>query len=1200
MRQSKTLPKLVSVLVVALLAVGGMVLPISMVSVVSASPARIASPTDVKPVQPSTEFGMSAPDQFKGGSEPLYVTLDQKVSDPNQTPGNFLYYTPTDIRTAYNATSLYDAGYTGAGETIAIVDAFGDPYIQSELNTFSAEFGIPTTTVNQVCVDGPCNYTLGITEGWNTEIALDIEWSHAMAPGAAIYLYIGSNNAAPLYDAVEAAVLGTNGNGTTFPRPNIISMSWGAPENDFGDSAVAENYPFLDAVLQQGSALGITFFASTGDWGAYDQSYGQDSPYGGAIYPSTDPYVTAVGGTSLYLSTQSGYLEGPSFNATSTGYGYETAWSWNNVYGWSTGGGYSTLFGRPSWQSAPGLANNGERGAPDVAWDADVQTGVLVFVSGAFYIVGGTSVGSPSWAGSMALIDQAAGHNLGNINPALYSIANSPVEYANAFHDVTVGNNDPNSAGPGWDPLTGLGTPNLGELASYLTHGAAGLKVSVTSNAASGVGEGAGVNSLTISASVTLGDMTVTSGTVSATLEGPAGQTINVVPMTYNGISHLWTGVYTIGASDPPGMWTATVSASSGGHAGSGSATFTVGDGVNVFEPYSVIGPYLSATNTTIPISAWVTTPGGANVTTGSFTAYFFLGTPSGKVEGVVPLTYDPIQQMWVGSFNSSDFSNFGEMILSVNGTDTTGNLGAPGYSWFRYDLNILPGYVITDEPTYVSGDPIYIGAFVPPGTGGGTLYANVTDLTTNQFLGTVPLTYVGAEELYLGYFQTSSPGPTGFYQILVYGSQGGINGTGETVVRVAPLAMSVGASVSLPSLYASGTQTEYINARVSYPNSTLLSVGSVEAFVTLTLPNGTSVPEGDVPLTYNALTGNFTGYFPITQYYPDPHAASLHFDTVGNYSIAIEAYDPLGNYGQQLTGFTVNPTPTTTTVSCSSLTIVVNRDTPCVATVSDHFPSGNVTWSQSGPGTVTLLKSACTLSIGDCLVTVSGSTAGSGTLTANYSGDAVDAPSLGNLTLTVGYVSDSCTSTTVNVAATCTVVVGGPATPTGTVTWSTSGDGRFSSTTCALPSHPHGSQVAGECSVKYTPKSAGAVTITASWPGLSGNPPASHGSYVLSVMKKASKTIVSCTPTTDSVGGRTITCTAVVTGYLPGGTVSWSQLGTGSVSPSSTSCTLGATGRCSVTFTPTTTGSVSIKGLYDGDQNNLVSSGTKTVTIDP
>ena len=161
-------------------------------------------------------------------------------------------------------------------------------------------------------------------------------------------------------------------------------MSWGTPENSFAiSSPVAPvegaSYPWLDQVLQQAAAEGITTFSSSGDWGAYDQGFGGESlPYGGAIYPSTDPYVTGVGGTSLYMNTTSGTIQFPYSNATG-GYGSETAWSWSNQYSWATGGGYGTVFPTPPWQHGTGFdSSQGTKGSPDVAWDADPATGVAI------------------------------------------------------------------------------------------------------------------------------------------------------------------------------------------------------------------------------------------------------------------------------------------------------------------------------------------------------------------------------------------------------------------------------------------------------------------------------------------------------------------------------------------------------------------------------------------------------------------------------------------------------------------------------------------------------------------------------------------------------------------------------------------------------------------------------------------------------
>ncbi len=260
---------------------------------------------------------------------------------PLQTAGNTRAYNPSEIQGAYNATGLISAGYTGTGVTIAIVDAYGDPFIQQELNAFDAQFGLPNQNINVVCVDGPCNYTEGITTGWNTEIALDVEWSHAMAPGAKIVLYIGSTSC--------ATTLRCGPSRCKQPCDFNHLHEWGSPENDIAESgAVApifgENYPWIDQIFQQAAAEGITSFSSTGDQGALFQGppENQVSPYGAVNYPSSDPYVVAVGGTSLYVNTLSGYEQLGIYNATGT-YGSETAWSWNDANQWATGGGFSTL-----------------------------------------------------------------------------------------------------------------------------------------------------------------------------------------------------------------------------------------------------------------------------------------------------------------------------------------------------------------------------------------------------------------------------------------------------------------------------------------------------------------------------------------------------------------------------------------------------------------------------------------------------------------------------------------------------------------------------------------------------------------------------------------------------------------------------------------------------------------------------------------
>ena len=836
---------------------------------------------------------------------PTYKLLGALNGKPLQTDSNYIYYSPSEIKQAYNVTSLMNEGYSGSGVTIAIVDAFGDPYIQKEVDNFSTEFNLPQVNVNQICVDGPCNYAEGISQGWNTEIALDVEWAHAMAPQAAIDLYIGSNSSVPLYNAVQQAV--SDGNNS------IISLSWGSPENSIASSATIApvfgvNYPWLDQVLQQAAAEGITVFASAGDWGAYDQTMGETSPYGGAIYPSTDPYVTSVGGTSLYMNFTSGF-ESPYFNATGS-HGVETAWSWNNVLSSATGGGYSTLFGAPSWQRGQGFSGS-TRGAPDVSWDAEPQTGVLVSLYNpssqnyTYYIVGGTSVGAPSWAGSLALLDQKAGGKLGLINPTLYSLLSNQTEYSKAFHDITTGNNNPYSATLGWDPLTGLGSPNLGELANFIAP-TGSLAVSVTNSLSGDLGASYSFGSqIGISANVTGPTGLVSNGTVSAQIVGPGGQTIATgVPLTFNSLTQGWTGSYNVKATDPPGMWTMTISASSGSSSGFGYTTFSVGDGITIFQPYYNLTTNVASTvyvqvGHKIEVSASINEPSGkCCVTSGNFTASFFLNRPSGGLEGNAVLSYNSSSNFWEGSFLIPKNADQGAWVLQVNGTDSSGNSGI-AYSWMNVGLYML---MVTDSSTYVLGDTIGI-LFAPLYSNGtiaisGSFTASVSDGTS--LITTVPLKFNLLDGFWVGFLNLTASDPVGFYTITISGNDGlGNSGSFAMVTRVAQYNLT--GQLVLPSkeISINGGSIPTVSARISYPNGTLMTLGSVEAYVSLDR-SGLLVPINHIRLTYQTSSQSFVGVNVLK-------AANVLTTSLGNYVVNIQAFDPYGNFANLTTTFFVN-----------------------------------------------------------------------------------------------------------------------------------------------------------------------------------------------------------------------------------------------------------------------------------------------------
>ena len=331
-------------------------------------------------------------------------------------------YTPVQIRQAYGFNNITFGGVAGdgSGETIAIVDAFNDPNIQVDLNTFDAQFGLPGTTVAVYNQTGGASHPASDPTGdWEFEESLDVEWAHAMAPGASIMLVEASSaNDSDLCAAVNYAAA----------HASVVSMSWGGGESQ-GETA-------YDA--QDFDQTGVAFVASSGDAGAP------------ASWPSTSPNVLSVGGTALTLGNGN---------------------AWSSEIGWSgSGGGPSAYESQPSYQHGVVTQTSSARATPDVAYDGSPSTGFAVYDSvtcGTSYgwqEVGGTSAGAPQWSALLAIADQ--GRTLIH-QPALNSAGPQDVMtilYANQtdFHDIATGKSTGSpqySAGPGYDYVTGLGSP---------------------------------------------------------------------------------------------------------------------------------------------------------------------------------------------------------------------------------------------------------------------------------------------------------------------------------------------------------------------------------------------------------------------------------------------------------------------------------------------------------------------------------------------------------------------------------------------------------------------------------------------------------------------------------------------------------------------------------------------------------------------
>ena len=377
-------------------------------------------------------------------------------------------YSPAQLARAYDLGPLWREGWTGAGRTIAIVDSFGSPTIREDLHAFDAAFGYPDPKLTIVQPAGrPPAFDRSDSDqsGWAGETTLDVEWAHAMAPGADILL-------------VETPVSETEGI-TGFPEivraetyvldhdlADVISQSLGATEQTFASKGQlrGQRSAFVAA-----RAKGVSVLAASGDDGplARDLKERRLSTRG-VGWPASDPLVTAVGGTALILDAR-GDRKSP-----------DAAWGGPDADGGS-GGGLSTVFARPDWQDDVRALVGTARGVPDVSMSADVDGGALVWSSysgsGGWSVVGGTSESAPLFAGVVAIADQFAGRRLGLLNPQLYRLASAGK--ASGIVDVTRGSNAVGGrpgfpARRGYDLATGLGTVDADRLVRALATAPAG------------------------------------------------------------------------------------------------------------------------------------------------------------------------------------------------------------------------------------------------------------------------------------------------------------------------------------------------------------------------------------------------------------------------------------------------------------------------------------------------------------------------------------------------------------------------------------------------------------------------------------------------------------------------------------------------------------------------------------------------------
>jgi kumamolisin len=355
----------------------------------------------------------------------------RKMMGASEAAAQNISYSPVQVGELYG----FPTDVNGAGQTIAILE-LGGGFHTADIVAYFKSLNLTPPTVNAVSIDH-AKSTPTTADSADGEVFLDIEVAGAVAPGAKIAVYFAPNTSQGFQDAMSAAIHDKKRN------PSVLSISWGGPESSW----TAQSMQTMDQVAQEAAALGVTITVASGDDGSSDgSSDGSDQ----VDFPASSPHVLACGGTSLQ-----------SANGKIT---KETVWN-DGASGGAGGGGFSTVFTRPSFQEGlpSTFASQTGRGVPDVSGDADPETGYMIRADGEDAVIGGTSAVAPLWAGLIALLNDKLKTRLGYVNPALYAL-----NEGDGFNDITSGNNGTYSAGKGWDAATGLGSPKGSALASLL------------------------------------------------------------------------------------------------------------------------------------------------------------------------------------------------------------------------------------------------------------------------------------------------------------------------------------------------------------------------------------------------------------------------------------------------------------------------------------------------------------------------------------------------------------------------------------------------------------------------------------------------------------------------------------------------------------------------------------------------------------
>lgn len=863
-------------------------------------------------------------------TEKQFQNEEKKLGSQNETVP-LEAYSPKYLEQVYNATGLYKMGYNGTGQTIGILDYYGDPFIKDQLSYFDHEFNISAPPEFNITPIGAYHPYCGIVTGWAGEISLDVESSHTMAPGANITLYI-ANGCCDLASAIAYI--------DSQDKVSSLSQSFSSPDSEImaiGGSYYALCEQTTNAMYMIGAAEGITFSASSGDAGASGYSTGA---LGSVGYPSTSPYVVAVGGTSTYLDIQNGNLT--SFNQTAwSNYGFVPD---NINYGGSTGG-VSILQPRPSYQNGleTGSYPNGKL-IPEISFEATVYPGFLYVMPGnATRVTGGTSEASPIFAGLVALLDQYEQGKTGSLSPAINTLAHT--DYSKAFIPVTFGYNIPYTSHYGYNLVTGWGSLNIANFAmgykamdlskslSIMIRTSYTNTTNINASNETALSEYMPGQTITIDAPIhnSLGNYnatqlcdalingtynSVTKGTFKASLITLDGN-LTTITLNYNSTINCWVGHMLIPSNANGPSYINVYGSNSTGISGSNEVNIFTGYFISLSAPASGSAYSLSYENGFV--TGYVTSLNGTVVkdfnVKMNLDAYSIFNNTYYKV-GSVTLTNDKgtLEGFVTGNYNITGPSllvgtNAFAIIPFDNGADLQGS--------------IILGPNIVEPGAVGAGQYIYVeGSVAPPEnvfSGFAAACSNITfelyntsdKMVSSTTMKPIDLEYPNAvPELYVP--KDSTPG---LYTILIKSSYdsstyGYINGTFYGQIYVSN---AITPQIHI-SKYTYEGQNMNVYANITYPNGTEVQYGMFSAtFYPAVL--STEYYEisaiTQVNMNYNATLNMWVGTLKLPSYYND---GSFGHNYEGLTCPPAEL--PPGPYYVYVSGVSANAYPTTTAQS--------------------------------------------------------------------------------------------------------------------------------------------------------------------------------------------------------------------------------------------------------------------------------------------